>query len=91
MIIDGVPDGRAAEGVRPPILSEKSTQQRGGDRKLRELAEGISCMGRATDAAGGTHVFLAHLAARRLSYAVGVGFSHEMSAAIDLIPATGCG
>jgi hypothetical protein len=33
MMIDGVPDVRAAEGVRPLILSGKSTQQRGGDRK----------------------------------------------------------
>jgi len=32
MMIDGVPDMRAAEGVRPLILSGKSTQQRGGDR-----------------------------------------------------------
>jgi hypothetical protein len=32
MMIDGVPDVRAAEGVRPLILSGKSTQQRGGDR-----------------------------------------------------------
>ena len=33
MMIDGVPDVRAAERVRPLILSGKSTQQRGGDRK----------------------------------------------------------
>jgi hypothetical protein len=33
MMIDGVPDVRAAEGVvRPLNLSGKSTQQRGGDR-----------------------------------------------------------
>jgi hypothetical protein len=33
MMIDGVPDTRA--GVRPLILSGKSTQQRGGDRNLK--------------------------------------------------------
>lgn len=32
MMIDGVPDVRAAKGVRPLNLSGKSTQQRGGDR-----------------------------------------------------------
>jgi hypothetical protein len=32
MMMDGVPDVRAAEGVRPLNLSGKSTQQRGGDR-----------------------------------------------------------
>ena len=32
MMMDGVPDVRAAEGVRPLSLSGKSTQQRGGDR-----------------------------------------------------------
>ena len=31
MMIDGVPDVRAAEEVRPLSLSGKSTQQRGGD------------------------------------------------------------
>ena len=35
MMIDGVPDVRAAEGVRPLNLSGKSTQQRGGDRNLK--------------------------------------------------------
>jgi hypothetical protein len=34
MMMDGVPDVRATEGVRPLNLSGKSTQQRGGDRKL---------------------------------------------------------
>jgi hypothetical protein len=34
MMIDGVPDVRA-EGVRPLILSGKSTQQRGGDRTIK--------------------------------------------------------
>ena len=34
MMIDGVPDVRAAEGVRPLNLSGKSTQQRGGDRSF---------------------------------------------------------
>ncbi|MDT5131408.1 MAG: hypothetical protein QOE41_719 [Mycobacterium sp.] len=35
MMMDGVPDVRAVEGVvRPLILSGKSTQQRGGDRNL---------------------------------------------------------
>jgi hypothetical protein len=34
MMIDGVPDVRAAEGVRPLILSGKSTRQRGGDRTM---------------------------------------------------------
>ena len=34
MMMDGVPDVRAAEGVRPLSLSGKSTQQRGGDRNL---------------------------------------------------------
>ena len=34
MMMDGVPDVRAGEGVRPLILSGKSTQQRGGDRNL---------------------------------------------------------
>ena len=33
MMIDGVPDVRATEEVRPLNLSGKSTQQRGGDRK----------------------------------------------------------
>ena len=33
MMIDGVPDVGACEGVRPLNLSGKSTQQRGGDRK----------------------------------------------------------
>jgi hypothetical protein len=32
MMMDGVSDMRAANGVRPLILSGKSTQQRGGDR-----------------------------------------------------------
>jgi hypothetical protein len=32
MMIDAVPDVRAAEGVRPLNLSGASTQQRGGDR-----------------------------------------------------------
>ena len=31
MMIDGVPDARAAEGMRPLNLSGKSTQQWGGD------------------------------------------------------------
>ena len=48
MMMDGVPGVRAAEGVRPLNLSGKSTQQRGGDRRLREPAAGISGnMGRA--------------------------------------------
>ena len=34
MMIDGVPDVRAAEEVRPLILSGKSTQQQGGDRTI---------------------------------------------------------
>jgi hypothetical protein len=34
MMIDGVPDVRAAEGVRPLNLSGKSTHQRGGDRTM---------------------------------------------------------
>ncbi len=33
MMIDGVPDVRVTEGVRPLNLSGKSTQQRGGDRR----------------------------------------------------------
>ena len=41
MMIDGVPDVRAAEGVRPLSLSGKSTQ-RGGDRNLAEPTAGIS-------------------------------------------------
>jgi hypothetical protein len=32
MMMDGVPDVRAGEEVRPLNLSGKSTQQRGGDR-----------------------------------------------------------
>ena len=32
MMIDGVPDERVAEGVRPLILSGTSTQHRGGGR-----------------------------------------------------------
>jgi hypothetical protein len=35
MMIDGVPDVRAAEEVRPLNLSGKSTQQRGGDRNAK--------------------------------------------------------
>ncbi len=35
MMIDGVPDVRVADEVRPLNLSGKSTQQRGGDRKLK--------------------------------------------------------
>ena len=43
MMIDGVPGVRAGEGVRPLILSGKSTQQRGWrQERLRELAAGIS-------------------------------------------------
>ena len=34
MMMDGVPDVRAGDGVRPLILSGTSTQQRGGDRNL---------------------------------------------------------
>jgi hypothetical protein len=34
MMIDGVPDARAAEGVRALILSGRSTQQRDGGRKI---------------------------------------------------------
>jgi hypothetical protein len=34
MMIDGVPDVRVAEEMRPLILSGKSTQQRGGDRTM---------------------------------------------------------
>ena len=34
MMMDGVPDVRAAEEVRSLILSGASTQQRGGDRRL---------------------------------------------------------
>ena len=48
MMMDGVPGVRAAEEVRPLNLSGKSTQQRGGDRRLREPTAGISGnMGRA--------------------------------------------
>jgi hypothetical protein len=35
MMMDGVPDMRATEKVRPLNLSGKSTQQRGGDRKSK--------------------------------------------------------
>jgi hypothetical protein len=35
MMMDGVPDVRASEEVRPLNLSGKSTQQRGGDRTLQ--------------------------------------------------------
>jgi len=42
MMMDGVPDVRAVERVRPLNLSGTSTQQRGGGRTLRELAAGIS-------------------------------------------------
>jgi hypothetical protein len=35
MMIDGVPDVRATEEVRPLNLSGKSTQQRGGDRNAK--------------------------------------------------------
>jgi hypothetical protein len=35
MMIDGVPDMRATEEVRPLNLSGKSTQQRGGDRNVK--------------------------------------------------------
>ena len=35
MMMDGVPDVRAVEGVRPFILSGTSTHQRGGDRTLQ--------------------------------------------------------
>ena len=34
MMIDGVPDVRATEGVRPLMLSGKSTQQWGGSRTI---------------------------------------------------------
>ena len=34
MMMDGVPGVRAGEEVRPLNLSGKSTQQRGGDRRL---------------------------------------------------------
>jgi len=40
MMIDGVSDVRAAEGVRPLSLSGKSTQQRGGDRNLAGAGRG---------------------------------------------------
>jgi len=40
MMIDGVPGVRAAEGVRPLILSGKSTQQRGGDRRTAGAGRG---------------------------------------------------
>jgi hypothetical protein len=40
MMMDGVPDGRAAKGVRPLILSGKSTQQRGGDRNAAGAGRG---------------------------------------------------
>jgi hypothetical protein len=35
MMMDGVPDVRATEEVRPLNLSGKSTQQRGGDRNTK--------------------------------------------------------
>ena len=35
MMMDGVPDVRATEEVRPLNLSGKSTHQRGGDRTLQ--------------------------------------------------------
>ena len=40
MMMDGVPDLRAAEGVRPLNLSGKSTQQRGGDRGTKGADRG---------------------------------------------------
>jgi DDE family transposase len=39
-----------------------------------------------TDTAGGTHEFVAHLHARRLSYSVGFFLSDTAAAAVDLIP-----
>jgi hypothetical protein len=42
MMMDGVPDMRAAEGMRPLILSGKSTQQRVATGNVRELAASIS-------------------------------------------------
>ncbi len=42
MMMDGVPDVRAVEGVRPLILSGTSTQHRGGGRTMRELVAGIN-------------------------------------------------
>jgi len=42
MMMDGVPDVRAAEEVRSLILSGTSTQERVATGDLRELAAGIS-------------------------------------------------
>jgi hypothetical protein len=42
MMMDGVPGVRAAEGVRPLILSGVSTQHGVAAGVLRELAAGIS-------------------------------------------------
>ena len=43
MMIDGVPDVCGLpKRVRPLNLSGKSTQQRGGDKRLREPTAGIS-------------------------------------------------
>jgi hypothetical protein len=44
MMMDGVPDVRAAEGVWPLILSGKSTQQWGGDRKPAGAGHGHQLM-----------------------------------------------
>ena len=40
MMMDGVPDVRACEAVRPLNLSGKSTQQRGGDRNYMGAGRG---------------------------------------------------
>src|ERR1700730_865919 len=54
MMIDGVPDVRAANGVRPLNLFGKSTQQRGGDRGLAGAGRGHQLMyGQSTCATHG--------------------------------------
>jgi hypothetical protein len=53
MMIDGVPGVRAAEGVRPLILSGKSTQQRGGGRKIAGAGRRHQLYGQGTCATHG--------------------------------------
>jgi hypothetical protein len=53
MMMDGVPDVRAADGVRPLILSGKSTQQRGGDRRAAGAGRGHQLYGQGTCATHG--------------------------------------
>ena len=54
MMIDGVPDVRVTEGVRPLNLSGKSTQQRGGDRALAGADRGHQLInGQGTSATQG--------------------------------------